>query len=405
MAPISVLFDLPQYISTGLASGNFVRNGGVIQDQAGKVVMWLKETGGVPGVSPSMLGSVDPTGILRLGLQGVDTAVTQSKLTALGAQMTQVQNLAMLTSATSILTLGVSVAGFAIISKKLKHLEGRLKDVQKTLDEVDEKIDLGFYSNFRAALDLAGNAFTMDDKANRRSSALQAIDRFLEAEHVYSDLTDKEIERKSQIGDEYLLTLCLAYIAETRCYLELGEYDTALRRFQEGKEQIRTRIGQYIDLLLTDNPLMYLHPDLKEEVDLPRLARIYRWKDPSANEHSVFELMRESLRFLDGASRFNLSEWSKMLPASVIEQNQIKRGFTGIKDEGRKEILKSLPKAVSEMEEMMETNQRFESYEYEIKLLAKTKVPFSKWLSLKPADAAPEGANLAFILPPQPIAL
>ena len=150
---------------------------------------------------------------------------------------------------------------------------------------------------------------------------------------------------------------------------------------------------------------MYLHPDLKEKVDLPRLARIYQWKDPSANEHSVFELMRESLRFLDGASRFNLSEWSKTLPASVIEQNQIKRGFTGIKDEGRKEILKSLPKAVSEMEEMMETNQRFESYEYEIKLLAKTKVPFSKWLSLKPADAAPEGANLAFILPPQPIAL
>ena len=219
MAPISVLFDMPAQIAQGLASGSLVRNGGVIQDQAGKVVMWLKETGGVPGISPNMLGSVDPTGILRLGLQGVDTAVTQHKLTALGVQMTQVQNLAMLTSATSILTLGVSVAGFAIISKKLKHLEGRLKDVQKTLDEVDEKIDLGFYSNFRAALDLAGNAFTMSDKANRRSSALQAIDRFLEAEHIYADLTDKELERKSQIGDEYLLTLCLAYIAETRCYL------------------------------------------------------------------------------------------------------------------------------------------------------------------------------------------
>lgn len=405
MAPISVLFDLPTQIAQGLADGSMIRNGGVIQNQAGKVVMWLKETGGMPGVSPSMLGSVDPTGILRLGLQGVDTAVTQSKLTALGAQVTQLQNLAMLTSATSILTLGVSVAGFAIISKKIKHLEGRLKDVQKTLDEVDEKIDLGFYSNFRAALDLAGNAFTMSDQANRRSSALQAIDRFLEAEHVYADLTDKELERKSQIGDEYLLTLCFAYIAETRCYLELGEYDTALRRFQEGKEQVHTRIEKYIDLLLTDDPLMYLHPDLKEDVDLPRLTRIYQWKDPLATEHSVFESMRENLRFLDGASRFNLSEWSKALPASILEQNKIKRGFTGIKDEGRKEILKNLPKAVSEMEEMIETNQRFESYEYEIKLLAKTKVPFSKWLSLKPTETAPEGSNLIFIAPPQPIDL
>lgn len=344
MAPISVLFDIPSSIAQGLSNGTLIRNGGVIQDNAGKIVMWLKETGGVPGVSPNILGSIDPTGILKIGLQGVDTAVTHSKLTALGTQVTQLQNLAMLTSATSILTLGVSVAGFAIISKKLKHLEGRLKDVQKTLNEVDEKIDLGFYSNFRAALDLAGNAFTMSERTNRRSSALQAIDRFLEAEHIYADLTDKELERESQIGDEYLLTLCLAYIAETRCYLELGEYDTALRRFREGKQQVRSRIEQYISLLLTDNPLMYLHPDLREEVDLPRLTRIYQWKDTDATEHSVFELMRESLRFLDGASRFNLSEWSRTLPASVIEQNKIKRGFTGIKDEGRQEILKSLPR-------------------------------------------------------------
>ena len=161
---------------------------------------------------------------------------------------------------------------------------------------------------------------------------------------------------------------------------------------------------RYISLLLTDNPLMYLHPDLKE-INLPRLVRVYKWKDPSATEHSVFELMRENLRFLDGATGFNLSEWSKALPASIIEQSKIKRGFMGLKDEGRQAILKNLPKAVSEMEEMMETNDRFASYEYEVKLLAKTKVPFSKWLSLQPQGTAPEGSNLVFITPPQPIAL
>jgi len=115
--------------------------------------------------------------------------------------------------------------------------------------------------------------------------------------------------------------------------------------------------------------------------------------------------MRENLRFLDGATGFNLSEWSKALPASIIEQSKIKRGFMGLKDEGRQAILKNLPKAVSEMEEMMETNDRFASYEYEVKLLAKTKVPFSKWLSLQPQGTVPEGSNLVFITPPQPIAL
>ena len=152
MAPISLSFDLPAKMAAGLANGDFVRNGGVIQNQAGQVVMWLKETPGATGITPNVLGSVDPTGILKLGLQGVDSAVTHKRLTALGTQVTQLQNLAVLTSATSILTLGVSVAGFAIISKKLKKLEGRLKDVQKTLTEVDEKIDLGSIPTFEPRL-------------------------------------------------------------------------------------------------------------------------------------------------------------------------------------------------------------------------------------------------------------
>jgi hypothetical protein len=48
-------------------------------------------------------------------------------------------------------------------------------------------LDLGYYANFRAALDLAVNAFTMTKAENRRSSALQAINRFLETEHIYTD--------------------------------------------------------------------------------------------------------------------------------------------------------------------------------------------------------------------------
>ena len=411
MAPISLSFDLPTEITAGLANGDLVRNGAVIQDQGGKIVTWLKETSGATDIAPSALSSVDPTGVLRLGLQGVDTAVTQKKLAALGAQVSSLHNMAVLTSATSILTLGVSIAGFALICKKIKHLEGRLKEVQKTLTGVDEKIDLSFYSNFRAALDLANNAFTMNDQSNRRSSALQAIDRFLEAEHVYTDLTDKGLERKGQIGDEYLSTLCLAYLAETRCYLELGEYETALRKFQEGKEQIRERIEKYVDLLLTSDPTVYLRPELKDDINLSRLTKIYQWKDPLSTESSVFEKMRENLYNLNEMpedevlSELKFELWAKSLPASIIEQKSIKRGFFGLKNESRKAILKQLPKAVAKMEEMIETNQRFDSYKYEIKLLAKTKVPFSKWLSLKPSDAAPEGSNIIFLLPSQPLAL
>ena len=79
-------------------------------------------------------------------------------------------------------------------------------------------------------------------RENRERAAFQAIDRFLATQHHYIDYTDIELEKGSQIADKYLLTLSLAYVAEARCHLELGEPDVARRRFQEGATVIRSRI-------------------------------------------------------------------------------------------------------------------------------------------------------------------
>lgn len=400
MAPISLTFDLPAKIAEGLASGEYIRNGGVIQDTAGRVVTWLKDNPEAASNVVQSASGVDPSGALRLAIQATDTVATQHRLGVISAQVGQLQNLVMLSSAASLLTLGVTAIGFTVIYKKIQGLETRLKDVQKKLEEIDEKIDIAFYSNFRAALDLAHNAFTMKDPANRRSSALQAIDRFLEAEHIYLDLTDRELAKRSQIGDEYLLTLCLAFIAETRCYLELGEYETAHRRFQEGKEKVRDRMNQYIDILLTSNPLVYLHPRLAGMVDLSRLTRIYQWRDPNETENTIFEKLREHL-----GKAWDIEEWSRQLPASIMEQSDIKRGFFGLKDEGVNEIFAKLPLAVDEIEEMIETTQRFESYEYEIKLLEKTRAPFAKWLNAAPKVENVNQSNLIFITPPKALLL
>lgn len=405
MAPLNLSFDLPLHIAKGLANETLVRNGGVIQDTSGQVVMWLKEVSDASGVTPQVgaqiLSGIEPTGALRLALEAGNSFATQQRLGAISSQLSQVQGMVAFATAGSMLTLGVSVLGFTMIYKKVKALEGRLQEVQEAIANVDEKIDLSFYANFRAALDLAQNAFSMSEQSNRRSSALQAINRFLEAEHVYADLTDKELSRKSQISNEYLLTLCFAYLAEMRCYLELGEYDTALRRFQEGKAQIHDRIKRYIDILLTDNPLMYLHPELKEFTNLSRLTQIYQWKNPELTENSVFEELRDGL--LDFKSDFGT--WLDALPESVVPKSDVKKGFFGISADGRKAIIDRLPKVVEEMESSIETYQRFVSYEYEIKLLQKAKVPFSKWMKMKPKATAPEGANLICITPPKPVAL
>lgn len=409
MIPLTLTFDIPAKILSGLADGSLIRNGGVIQDTSGQVVMWLRElgeTGLVPNPSSLMLPSLDPvTGVLNLTMQGVNAGISLRGFAAVTQQLNQIQGMLSITTAASMLSLGVSAIGFAVISKRLKEIEKRLEKAQENLEIIDKKIDLSFYANFRAALDLAMNAFTMSKVDNRRSSALNAINRFLEAEHIYADLADKELAVNSQIGDEYLLTLCLAYIAEARCYLELEEFDTANRRFQEGTEQISARIEKYVDLLLTSNPLMYLHPKLKGKTDLSRLTRIYQWKDSSLTENSIFELMRDKMvPEYDMLWSSQIDQWIESLPASIIESENIKRGFWGIKEEGREEIIQRLPESLAEMESMVETSQRFTAYELEVKAISTLGISFHEWLQLRPPESQ-DGRSLMYIVPAEPLGL
>jgi tetratricopeptide (TPR) repeat protein len=399
MLPLTLTLDIPAKILMGLADGSFVRNGGVIQDTSGRVVMWLRELGGtglVPSPSSLLLPSIDPvTGVMNLAMQGVNAGISMRGFAAVTQQLNQVQGMLSVTTAASMLSLGVSAIGFVVISKRLKELEIRLAKAQASLEKIDKKIDLSFYANFRAALDLAMNAFTMSKGDNRRNSALNAINRFLEAEHIYADLADKELTVNSQIGDEYLLTLCLAYIAEARCYLELEEFDTAIRRFQE----------EYVDLMLTDNPLMYLHPKLKGKTDLSRLTRIYQWKDSTLTESSVFDLMRDNMvPQNDDLWSSHIDEWIESLPVSIIESENIKKGFWGIKTEGREEIIQKLPESLAEMESMVETSRRFTAYELEIKAISKLGISFHEWLQLCPPESQ-DGRSLMYIVPQEPLAL
>lgn len=449
---VTATFVLADWIVKGLADGTFERVGGVIRDVATKqVVTWLKESGGNAAPLPIQNGSssqllniiISGANLLTSGvnagisgkefanvnhhLEGIEraslgnTAISSANLvasvanTALSAkgltnvnhrlggieqQLQQAQGILQITSATSILSLGVSVMGFAVVNQRLNELEQRLKQSEESLNKIDRKIDIGYYANFKAALGLAVNAFTMNKAENRDRMAVEAINRFLEAEHIYTDYTDKELEIGSQIADKYLLTLSLAYIAEARCHLELGEPETALIRFQEGVLILRSRIQKSVELLLTSNPAVYLHPRYKGQIDLRRLTRIYQWLDPNLDENAVFEMQRENLVALVQEP----NKWVDSLPSAVVERTEIKWGLFGknptpLTGRFEKEAYNRLPQALETMESLIETNRRFEAYQAEVQAIAQLGISFHDWLKLTPSEIKPEGAELMFITP------
>ena len=313
--------------------------------------------------------------------------------------------------------------GFIIVLKRLGVIEQQLEQAQEVLQTIDYKIDLSFYANFRAALDLAINAFTMTNSETRKMSAMQAINRFLEAEHHYTKLTDIEIGNGSQVADEYLSTLCLAYVTEVRCYLELEEIDTARRRLQEGAAILRPRFEKHINTLLTSNPAAYLHPSLKEQVGLKRLTKVYQWLEPGLDESDVFEMQRENLFKLAQ----NPEEWMNSLPQAI----RISKGgtatptnvFNGLAKQSKKfigalpsmskmkagspeavmpspetEVYGRLPAMMELMETMIEDDNRLAMYESEVEMIHRLGMSFQEWRQLAPSSTAQgNGTDLIYI--------
>jgi hypothetical protein len=204
--------------------------------------------------------------------------------------------------------------------------------------------------------------------------------------------------------------LQIPYVAEARCYLELGESDTALFRLQEGTEKIRERVRKYVEILLTSNPAAYLHPSHGNEIGLEKLTQVYQWLDPTLDEAAVFELQRKNL--------FNLAEqqssssgyvWGKSLPSAIIQKTEVQGGGWGLwgnQEEIREEAMNRLPQVFKTMESMIETHQRFESYQVEVKTISRLGMTFKEWNQLTPvSESQPEGASLMVLVPAEPVAV
>lgn len=402
MEAIRVLDEIPEKIVEGLESGVYERIGGAIREvDTQQVIAWLRE-------------------IYELSEPAVSEILSLSA-TAANA---------------NALNLALATMEFAVVMKRLDAIETQLKQMQKTLEAINYKIDLSFYANFRAALDLAANAFTMSNTESRRVSSMQAINRFLEAEHHYADLADIEIANQSQVADDYLSTLCLAYVTEVRCYLELEEPATALQRLQEGLRVLRPRFEQHVRSLLTVNPAAYLHPSIKDQVDLKRLTRVYRWLTPGVKESDVFETLRENLFLLAQDTK----GWIDALPAAIqmpvksrffdpkrltefadkFRKRSWKPGFKGlmgaIPSKGKKpdddgaeaerdkedDVFQRLPETMQLIESMIEHCSRYEIYLVELKAIQDLGITFEEWRQLTAGDNLTAGRDrLACITAPQ----
>lgn len=384
--------ELPLEIVQGLAARDLVRVGGLVLEAA-------------PAAAPHLVALIRSVG----SFEGRDMSEV------LSLDVLECAELAGLGLA-SPLGLGIVIMGFRLVKERLGSIEAQLSQIEAKIDQIrsrvediDYKIDLQCYAQLRGALDVAYDAFTVNDAQNRRDCALHAIRQLKESEHYYSKLYDRDLGSGGHAAADYLSTLFLAYVAEVRCWLELGEIQKARATLREAHIQLSAYAQQLVKTLLTPTPAIYLCPELSGEVDLDRLARCFQWLDPEATPSSVFqklrsdlwELARGRIRPPQEMARHGLSSpWKHVLDSlppvlldPTIDVDVGRKGKTkewGLSQK-REAVLERLPGTLSTAEVAIETHKRFDSFRMEVEFINQEGISFQDWRNLIPMSVE-EGA-------------
>lgn len=143
-----ILFEIPAIYEVAVRSGSLIQIGGLLKDAAsGQIVAHLQESGLAHSlISQTILGASSPvtmgvSGALNTGT-GIYTAVQVHQIKAMveGLQALQIATLGV-----SLVGIGVSVAGFIYMHKRLNQLDDKI-------DKLIDTVNTGFENQHKAML-------------------------------------------------------------------------------------------------------------------------------------------------------------------------------------------------------------------------------------------------------------
>lgn len=179
-----LLRAVPPEVVDGVVSGLYKITGSVVREvSSGRGVAFLQETSMFQSLMSSALQGVGATlqnGFSPLGLIAViQNQQIKSHLAEVQSTLAILQNLQIGTLAVSGLGLGVSVAGFAVMLKRLKGIEAHLTTIEAKIDRVttDRRSDdlRMIFADIGTQLDTVDTVSARSNKVSIAEAAEQAL--------------------------------------------------------------------------------------------------------------------------------------------------------------------------------------------------------------------------------------
>ncbi|MCC7312343.1 MAG: hypothetical protein IT510_13980 [Sulfuritalea sp.] len=158
MTPILMQVPPEQWIK--LATGAAFVDGSMVKDAISKqVVTHLQPAGALTKVlANGPLGALD----------AISSVAANAQLVQIKSLLETLQTVATIGAAASVLNLGVSIGGFALVLSKLKAMDAKLDGIARQLNAIARTLDTDFRAKGYSALNRAESAFELSSPAERK---------------------------------------------------------------------------------------------------------------------------------------------------------------------------------------------------------------------------------------------
>lgn len=181
------LMQVPDWLMTAVSSGRAYVDGAVVKSvESHQILAHLQPTQG-------LVNQLVGVGLDGGPLSVVSNLASNVQLMQLTSLVEQVQRVATIGAAASVLNLGVSVGGFALVLRSLSKLGGKVDGVARQVSEVLVNQQVAFMGKVQFALKRAEEAYAL-------SSAQERVRYWHDAERTFAQVIEEMLLKMAAEG-------------------------------------------------------------------------------------------------------------------------------------------------------------------------------------------------------------
>lgn len=261
MTAITIHFEVPKFIETGLVNGSMERIGGVVrnpQSESNEVIAWMRQIGQV-GQTVESSGELIEN-VMRSA--GLSAATTLNLLT------------------TIMPLVNIAMAGYSLLDI-ISDIRSQRREIERIYARIEEEFWQDRMANLVAALELGERLHVVENLAFAYELVGEITDSLLETkEHFRVDFDDllKSAEFSDNIESalRFHAASMLVVAMVVRSWLQIGERRLALEWLRSVMRAQKERTRRLVRKLLGSPSALYFHESVSEEY-FDRFLSIEGW--------------------------------------------------------------------------------------------------------------------------------